>query len=164
MSAQSVLERLAATVLRHAVTGGLSDDPLLIVAGQALEALRAAADGEISTEAAKTKLDALADHADAQERRALLKAHRGPLLAMGVISGFMGAVSSLVWALGMFALIFAPLILIVSVWLYTLVFAFASAWFAHYMLAALQALRAVPEAPVLDLPPAPPPVPLLPTP
>jgi hypothetical protein len=108
--------------------------------------------------------DALADHADAQERRALLKAHRGPLLAMGVISGFMGAVSSLVWALGMFALIFAPLILLVSVWLYTLVFAFASAWFAHYMLAALQALRAVPEAPVLDLSPAPPPAPLLPTP
>lgn len=62
MSAQSLLERLAAAVLRHAVTGGLSDDPLLIVAAQALEALRAAADGEISTEAAKTKLDALADH------------------------------------------------------------------------------------------------------
>ena len=62
MSAQSVLERLAAAVLRKAVTGGLSDDPLLIVAGQALEALRAAADGEISTMDAKAKLDALADH------------------------------------------------------------------------------------------------------
>lgn len=113
--------------------------------------------------------DALAEHADALERRTLLKAHRGPLLAMGVISGVLGLLSSLVWSLGllvlgMFAFAFAPLILIVSVWLYTLVFAFASAWFAHYMLAALQALRAVPEAPVLDLPPAPPPAPLLPTP
>jgi hypothetical protein len=32
----------------------------------------------------------------------------------------------------------------VSVWLYTLVFAFSSLWFSHYLLAALQSLRAVP--------------------
>ena len=43
MSAQSLLERVAAAVLRKAVTGGLSDDPLLIVASSALEALRKAA-------------------------------------------------------------------------------------------------------------------------
>jgi hypothetical protein len=30
----------------------------------------------------------------------------------------------------------------VSIWLYTLVFAFSTAWFAHYALAALQARRA----------------------
>lgn len=62
MSAQSVLERLAAGVLRHAVTGGLTDDPLLLVAGAALEALRSHADGETSAEATKAKLDALMDH------------------------------------------------------------------------------------------------------
>lgn len=62
MSAQSLLERLAAAVLRKAVTGGLSDDPLLIVASSALEALRRAADGEISATTALDELNALADH------------------------------------------------------------------------------------------------------
>ncbi len=86
--------------------------------------------------------EVLAEHADAEERRTLLQAHRGPLLAMGVMAGFMGAVPALVWAFGALALVLAPLLLIVSVWLYTLVFAFAAAWFAHYALAALQGLRA----------------------
>jgi hypothetical protein len=85
--------------------------------------------------------EALAEHADAAERRALLRAHRGPLLAMGVISGLMGAVPAIVWAVGALAIVLAPLLLIVSVWLYTLVFAFAAAWFAHYALAALHDAR-----------------------
>jgi hypothetical protein len=115
--------------------------------------------------------EVLAEHADVQERRALLREHRGPLLAIGVVCGFMGAVPSLVWAIGVFALIFAPLMLMLSVWLYTLVFAFAAAWFAHYALAALQAHRAAQAA--AELPPAlpatwpaptEPPPPLLPTP
>ena len=75
--------------------------------------------------------DVLATHASAQERRALTHERRWPLLA------------------------------VVSVWLYTLVFAFASCWFAHYLLAALhqQRLRsAVPPAPDAppELPPEPP--------
>ena len=90
--------------------------------------------------------EVLAEHADAEERRTLLKAHRGPLLAMGVIAGFMGAVPALIWAVGVLALVLAPLLLIVSVWLYTLVFAFAAAWFAHYALAALEQLRAERDA------------------
>ncbi len=32
---------------------------------------------------------------------------------------------------------FAPLLILVSIWLYTLVFAFSSLWFTHYLLAAL---------------------------
>jgi hypothetical protein len=32
----------------------------------------------------------------------------------------------------------------VAIWIYTLVFAFASLWFCHYCLAALQALRSEP--------------------
>ena len=58
------------------------------------------------------------------------------------------------WAVGAATLIFAPLLVLVSVWLYTLVFAFAALWFAHYALAALQQLRrATPEpsaAPVVQ--------------
>lgn len=104
--------------------------------------------------------EVLAEHADPTERRALLQQHRGPLLAMGVTCGLMGAVPALVWAIGALAIALAPLLLIVSVWLYTLVFAFAAAWFAHYALAALQALRAAavppppPDVIELESPPA----------
>lgn len=105
--------------------------------------------------------EVLAEHADATERRTLLRRHRGPLMVMGIITGFMGAIPALVWAFGVLAVVLAPLLLVVSVWLYTLVFAFAAAWFAHYALAALQRLRA--EAPPPAEPPPPEP-PLLPTP
>ena len=85
--------------------------------------------------------DVLAEHASADERRTVLREHRWPLLAIGVITGYLGAAPTLLWALGAAALIFAPLLVLVSVWLYTLVFAFAALWFAHYALAALQQLR-----------------------
>ncbi len=85
--------------------------------------------------------DALAEHASAQERREIFQRHRGWLLAMGVLCGFMGAAPSLIWASG--ALLAAAFVILVplAIWIYTLVFAFSSLWFAHYCLAALQALR-----------------------
>ena len=87
--------------------------------------------------------DVLAEHASAEERRALLKAHRIPLLAMGVGCGYLGAVPSLIWAVsGVTAVIFAPFVVLLAIWLYTLVFAFSTAWFTHYALAALQTWRA----------------------
>ena len=86
--------------------------------------------------------DALSDHASADERRALLKTHRLSLLGMGVFCGFLGAAPSLIWASGaLFAAAFVILVPL-AIWIYTLVFAFSSLWFAHYGLAALQALRA----------------------
>ena len=85
--------------------------------------------------------DVLAEHASAQERRTLLREQRWPLLAIGVTCGYLGAAPTLLWALGAATLIFAPLLVVVSVWLYTLVFAFAALWFAHFALAALQRLR-----------------------
>lgn len=95
--------------------------------------------------------DVLAEHASAEERRLLLQRHRLPLLGMGIACGFLGATPSLVWAFGAVALVLAPLLALVSLWLYTLVFVLAAAWFAHYLLAALQALRAAePAAPVPD--------------
>jgi hypothetical protein len=86
--------------------------------------------------------DALAAHATPGERRLVLHLERWRLLAMGVACGLLGSAPSMVWALGALALVFAPLIAVVSVWLYTLVFAFASLWFAHFSLARLQSLRA----------------------
>ena len=66
-----------------------------------------------------------------------------------MVCGYLGAAPTLLWAVGAAALIFAPLLVLVSVWLYTLVFAFAALWFAHYALAALQQLRAAtPAAPI----------------
>ncbi len=90
--------------------------------------------------------DALADHASAEERRHLMHTLRWPLLGMGIVSGWLGAAPALIWALGAAALILAPFFLIASVWLYTLVFAFASLWFAHYLLAALERHRGKPVA------------------
>ncbi|MFO1275978.1 MAG: hypothetical protein U1F21_08165 [Sphaerotilus natans] len=58
--------------------------------------------------------------------------HRVPLLAIGVICGYLGAAPSLIWAFGVMALPMMPLLLPVYVWLYTLVEVLASLWFAHY--------------------------------
>ena len=111
--------------------------------------------------------DVLALHASAAERRLLLRRRRWPLLGMGVVCGYMGAVPSLLWAASAVTLIFAPLLVLLSVWLYTLVFAFAACWFAHFTLAELQRLReaenavppASPPASPPAWPPTPPPVP-----
>ena len=94
--------------------------------------------------------DVLAEHASADERRIILREQRWPLLAIGVVCGYLGAAPTLLWALGAAALIFAPLLVLVSVWLYTLVFAFAALWFAHFALAALQQLRSAPPAPLVQ--------------
>ena len=100
--------------------------------------------------------DALAQHATAEERKALFQRHGGWLLLMGVVCGYMGASPNLIWAMGAG---FAPAFVLlapVAIWIYMLVFAFASLWFSHFCLAALQALRlqsasgVVVDAPVAD--------------
>lgn len=98
--------------------------------------------------------DALASHASADERRQLMREHRSTLLAMGVLCGYLGAAPSLLWASGAMFIALAPLLVPVAIWIYTLVFAFASLWFAHYLLQALQRLRASAQVEVLDAAPA----------
>lgn len=86
--------------------------------------------------------DALVAHASRDERLAIGRKHRVWLLLMGVLTGYMGALPSLVWASGaLFAAAFLVLIPL-AIWIYALVFAFTSLWFAHYSLGALEALRA----------------------
>ena len=85
--------------------------------------------------------DVLATHASRDERRQLLDDQRWPLLGMGIACGALGAAPSLLWAVSALALVLAPFLILASIWLYTLVFAFSSLWFAHYLLAALQRLR-----------------------
>lgn len=86
--------------------------------------------------------DALAEHASPEERAEIFRRHRAPLLVMGVLTGFLGSAPALLWASGIvFATAFIVLVPL-AIWLYALVFAFSSLWFAHYCLQALQTLRA----------------------
>ena len=96
--------------------------------------------------------DALADHASSQERRQILMEHRGALLGIGVLSGYLGAAPSLIWASGAMFVAMAPILVPIAIWIYTLVFAFSSLWFAHYTLAALEQLRKKNNALAQDFP------------
>jgi hypothetical protein len=90
--------------------------------------------------------DALADYASADERRAILRLHRWPLLAIGVVSGLAGALPGALWLggplAGTMAVVFFPFLAAASIWLYVLIFIFTGLWFAYYCLAALARLRA----------------------
>lgn len=109
--------------------------------------------------------DVLAEHASGNERRTLMQRYRGQLLAIGVITGYLGAAPALLFAFTAFTVVMLPFLVPLAMWLYTLIFAFSGLWFAHYCLAALDALRresaavtALPPGEVVDaLPPAPPP-------
>ncbi len=96
--------------------------------------------------------DALAEHASRQERLELIRRHRSWLLGIGVVTGYLGAAPSLLWASGALFVVAFVILVPVAIWVYTLVFAFSSLWFAHYSLAALQSLRN--ESDGLGRPPA----------
>jgi len=105
--------------------------------------------------------DALVDHASSEERRQIFKEHRSSLLGIGIISGYLGAAPSVIWASGAMFVALAPILIPVAIWIYTLIFAFSSLWFTHYTLEALEQLRKknsavgqqlrAPEAPELIL-------------
>jgi hypothetical protein len=97
--------------------------------------------------------DVLAEHASRAERRQLIQQQRWPLLAIGVTTGYLGAAPALLWAVSAATLVLAPLLVVLSMWLYTVVFAFSALWFAHFALDALQRLRSG-EKPSGALPPA----------
>ncbi|MGA1325652.1 MAG: EI24 domain-containing protein [Rubrivivax sp.] len=86
--------------------------------------------------------DALAGHASHAERRQILRTLRWPLLGMGIVCGLLGSAPTVLWALGALSVLLAPVVVMASIWLYTLVFAFASLWFGHYTLAQLVSVRA----------------------
>jgi len=86
--------------------------------------------------------DALAEHADAQERQTLLRAHRWQLLLIGAATGALGALPTLLWLGGPLAYIFFPLLAAGAIWLYVLVFVFTGLWFQHFCLDMLTRHRA----------------------
>lgn len=85
--------------------------------------------------------DALADFADHEERRLLLRRQRWPLLTIGVATGGLGAVPGLLWLGGVISVILFPLVAALAIWLYLLVFVFSGLWFQHYCLDALTRSR-----------------------
>jgi len=85
--------------------------------------------------------DALAEHASAAERDAIRRAHRGPMLVMGIVCGFLCGIPSLIWTISIKLLVFAPVVMPAALWLYTMIFTFSALWFTHYGLAVLASLR-----------------------
>ncbi|HRK37912.1 MAG TPA: EI24 domain-containing protein [Burkholderiaceae bacterium] len=85
--------------------------------------------------------DVLAAHASADERKALFAQYRHQFLVLGIITGYLGALPSVLWASGAMFIAMAPLLIPLAIWVYALVFAFSSLWFAHFGLAALGKLR-----------------------
>lgn len=98
--------------------------------------------------------DTLAQHASREERLALMHRHRFWWLAIGVAASYLGAAPGMLWAFGAMAVVFAPLLVPLAIWVYTFVFIFSSLWFAHFGLSALATLRAELEQPVATLLPA----------
>lgn len=87
--------------------------------------------------------DALADHASAEEMATIVRAHRRPLMLIGMISGAAGALPGLAWIGGaVVSVLLFPFLAAISVWLFTLVFIFTGLWYQYYCLQALEELRA----------------------
>jgi hypothetical protein len=86
--------------------------------------------------------DALALHASVEERRALVRAHRLPLLVIGVVSGLLGSLPTAIWAVSAWLLLFFPVLAAVTIWIYAFILVFTALWFGHYCLRALQRMRA----------------------
>jgi uncharacterized protein involved in cysteine biosynthesis len=90
--------------------------------------------------------DALAAHASVDERHELLRRHRGGLLAIGTLSGLAGALPGIAWVGGaLISVVLFPVLAVLSIWLYIVIFIFTGLWFQYYCMEALANLRA--EAP-----------------
>ena len=87
--------------------------------------------------------DAMADYASKEERLAIMREQRWPLLVIGMVSGAAGAVPGLLWMGGVMSVVFFPFLAAFAIWLYVLIFIFTGLWFQYYCLEALARLRGV---------------------
>jgi len=85
--------------------------------------------------------DALAAHASAAERATLMRRHRWPLLAIGVVTGLLGSLPALLWVTSVAMIVLFPFVALAAIWLYVLIFVFSALWFAHFCLGELHNLR-----------------------
>jgi hypothetical protein len=86
--------------------------------------------------------DALALHASADERRVIVRNARWPLLAIGIVSGLMSSLPTMLWAWSVWLIPLFPVVAAVTIWAYAFILVFSALWFAHYCLHALERLRA----------------------
>ena len=87
--------------------------------------------------------DALAAHASGAEREVLMRTCRPALLTIGLVSGLAGALPGIAWMGGaVISVVLFPVLALVSLWLYIMLFLFAGLWFQYYCLQALAELRA----------------------
>ena len=87
--------------------------------------------------------DALAAHASGAERQVLMRTCRSALLTIGLVSGLAGALPGIAWMGGaVISVVLFPVLALVSLWLYIMLFLFAGLWFQYYCLQALAELRA----------------------
>lgn len=92
--------------------------------------------------------DALSIHASLEERRIIVGTRRRQLLLIGTISGLLGALPGVAWIGGaLFSVVLFPVLAVLSIWLYLIIFIFTGLWFQYYCLQALADLRAGQENP-----------------
>jgi len=90
--------------------------------------------------------DALSIHASLEERRAIVRTRKRPLLIIGIISGLLGALPGVAWIGGaLVSVVLFPVLAVLSIWLYLIIFIFTGLWFQYYCLQALADLRAAQE-------------------
>jgi len=86
--------------------------------------------------------DALSIHATLDERRTIVRARRRELLVIGTISGLLGALPGIVWIGGaLLSVVLFPVLAVLSIWLYLVIFIFTGLWFQYFCLQALADLR-----------------------
>ncbi|AOK04841.1 EI24 domain-containing protein [Burkholderia sp. AU19243] len=95
--------------------------------------------------------DALAQHASRDERRALVRQHRWPLIAIGVATGLLGTVPTFVWVSSIWMMVLFPFVAAAMIWVYAFILVFSALWFGHYCLRALDDLRASSRATAIDM-------------
>lgn len=89
--------------------------------------------------------DALALHASPEERRALVRRYRLPLLTIGVACGLLGSLPTAIWVSSAWLVVLFPVVAALTIWIYAFIFVFTALWFGNYCLRALARMRA--EAP-----------------
>lgn len=87
--------------------------------------------------------DALSIHASLEERQTIVRTRRRQLLLIGTISGLLGALPGVAWIGGaLLSVVLFPVLAVLSIWLYLIIFIFTGLWFQYYCLQALADLRA----------------------
>ncbi|WGS40810.1 EI24 domain-containing protein [Burkholderia sp. JSH-S8] len=94
--------------------------------------------------------DALALHASRDERRALVRQHRWPLIGIGIATALLGTVPTFIWVSSVWMMVLFPFVAAAMIWVYAFILVFSALWFGHYCLRALETLRATPRTTTID--------------